>query len=1398
MKYAAATTCAIAVTLASAAAANVPRFVCAGAVAPTDAGASAGAAAKAVAYRTEGTRGAIAIFATFADGDPAQGMPSWAGDLFNPELPGSFSHFYDTMSFGRLRVRGEATARRYRSSHGPEHYLSADPRKPGNYAAFSLDVLTQADARIDFSEFDNDGPDGKPASGDDDGVVDALFLIVDRAPHGFLRGPATGIASLGLEGAYVTEDRGPGGAIVVSPRQGMIQQGRSLSEAVGAMCHEFGHILGLPDLYDVEFLGKPGAGPWEDSAGIGAWGLMGWGALGWNGNDGPNSFSAWSRMRLGWAEVQEAAAKEEAFELKDVGLAGQVYRIPLNSRGHFLLEHRRRTSSHYDRAVPAEGLLVWHVERDAVSGRWTVDLESADGLWDDAGYPLGTQANPHTGEDNLDFWAHDPDYATRHGGNRGDHTDPFDGVAYTDFTPDTNPAATSLDGEQRIHLQEITIVGGRASGRVRLGPLAVALHSVSTRSARIPAGNAEAILFEVENTGARVAEGLRAVLRADDPLLEILEPELALRPLDPGQRAKGGYIGGRWGFPQVRFPPRLNEQRTATVEVVVYADDLLLARGHCKVTGVPANVVTGAVLDPDGDPVAGILVNVTGPNHEATAKSTTNGLVTFGLPAGTYTFTVHLPDVRWGTVRLEEIAVAADTSLVFRVPPTHLLHGVIRHGDGAPASGWRVNVSRGGRHVAGETSTDGSYALRLPPGEYVLKTYGRADGQAGEHQTRGAIALTGDAELDILLDGGVEPLQGGVEVLSQAVELTLRVLDEGGTAVDGALLRVGPAFGDLLPEQLLTIRAGGEARTHVLPGALEIDFPALPAQYVHPDPLRTYVPTDTTVTIVLRHSATLRGRLFSEDGEPVTADLDLTSKGRRYSTTSQPVLGQYGPIYVPAGSYRCAVSPASESGLPSQHLGVLEIRGDTSVDFTVRRGVTVHGQIHGAASGSGLAGLVRARTLDGLTSNLAPTDGHFDMALIPGQYWFGYTSSTSPSQTLGIAHVTRDTVLAWRLLEGEAVKGRVVDASGSGVADLWVQAVGSASGRQVSDHATTDAYGAFALRLPPGSYRMRAHAGGAMISRGLIVPLAEAVTFRLPGGATLVVTDPSGNPTGAWLSLQERAFDLAEHLKGVAAAEAFVGDGQAVEVDPGLYAAVVSEPGSGGYGRGPPNGLPAYERVIEDLLVEGDTELAVSMPLSGGRFSVAGTVSHVDSAGPPLSQPLQYGGSSMVSFYEEEQGLLVHAELVDGRFGVHLPTGVYEAAVRVGSWHGAAVREVGSITVARDRRWDIDLARPTAVEEPATTTPQRFVLEQNYPNPFNGDTSIRFTVAAAGDVELTVYDLLGQRVRRLVGEPTPRGRHTVRWDGRDDAGWPVASGVYVYRLQAVSGQVAARKLLVLR
>ncbi len=88
-------------------------------------------------------------------------------------------------------------------------------------------------------------------------------------------------------------------------------------------------------------------------------------------------------------------------------------------------------------------------------------------------------------------------------------------------------------------------------------------------------------------------------------------------------------------------------------------------------------------------------------------------------------------------------------------------------------------------------------------------------------------------------------------------------------------------------------------------------------------------------------------------------------------------------------------------------------------------------------------------------------------------------------------------------------------------------------------------------------------------------------------------------------------------------------------------------------------------------------------------------------------------------------------------------------------------------------------------------------LAQNHPNPFNPATEIEFSISCRGNVELVVYDVSGRRVRELVNGEMEAGRHRVGWDGRNDRGVDVASGLYFYRLKAL-GETRCRKMVLLR
>ncbi len=101
---------------------------------------------------------------------------------------------------------------------------------------------------------------------------------------------------------------------------------------------------------------------------------------------------------------------------------------------------------------------------------------------------------------------------------------------------------------------------------------------------------------------------------------------------------------------------------------------------------------------------------------------------------------------------------------------------------------------------------------------------------------------------------------------------------------------------------------------------------------------------------------------------------------------------------------------------------------------------------------------------------------------------------------------------------------------------------------------------------------------------------------------------------------------------------------------------------------------------------------------------------------------------------------------------------------------------------------------PTSVV-PIELLPQNFSLEQNYPNPFNPTTQIKFNLPKQSEVSLKIYDMLGREVASLVNGEMNAGTHLLTWDGKDNSGNLVASGVYFYRITA--GEFVDTKKMVL-
>src|SRR3989339_631261 len=202
--------------------------------------------------------------------------------------------------------------------------------------------------------------------------------------------------------------------------------------------------------------------------------------------------------------------------------------------------------------------------------------------------------------------------------------------------------------------------------------------------------------------------------------------------------------------------------------------------------------------------------------------------------------------------------------------------------------------------------------------------------------------------------------------------------------------------------------------------------------------------------------------------------------------------------------------------------------------------------------------------------------------------------------------------------------------------------------------------------------------------------------------------------------------------------------------------------------------------------------------------ATAGSVefSRLSSDNGVVSLPFAISGTKGVtSIYAEAD--LNNANIEVGKVNLRLPEGWLSATttengkVRIAAAGTTAINDGIFATVEvtlKDKEAAVSILGNAKLNDEISSSltakvreiPTEFALSQNYPNPFNPTTTIKFSVAQDAKVNLVVYDMLGQRVRTLVDGIQEAGFYTVRWDGSNDFGSKVASGIYIYRLQAGS------------
>jgi hypothetical protein len=156
-------------------------------------------------------------------------------------------------------------------------------------------------------------------------------------------------------------------------------------------------------------------------------------------------------------------------------------------------------------------------------------------------------------------------------------------------------------------------------------------------------------------------------------------------------------------------------------------------------------------------------------------------------------------------------------------------------------------------------------------------------------------------------------------------------------------------------------------------------------------------------------------------------------------------------------------------------------------------------------------------------------------------------------------------------------------------------------------------------------------------------------------------------------------------------------------------------------------------------------------------------------------------------------GICQHGDSIEGQWHTARTRLVLPSE---GKLYAAARSETGTSYHPCEHVWRVYEFPPLAMDEkPPVALPLRSQLNQNYPNPFNARTSITYRLATSGSIELAVYNLLGDRVKMLDSGIRQSGEHNLVWDGTDETGRAIASGMYYYRLEV--GEIILTKRMTL-
>jgi hypothetical protein len=369
------------------------------------------------------------------------------------------------------------------------------------------------------------------------------------------------------------------------------------------------------------------------------------------------------------------------------------------------------------------------------------------------------------------------------------------------------------------------------------------------------------------------------------------------------------------------------------------------------------------------------------------------------------------------------------------------------------------------------------------------------------------------------------------------------------------------------------------------------------------------------------------------------------------------------------------------------------------------------------------------------------------------------------------------------LVPGALVTAAVRDSAGNPIADADIDFKQESSGLKLfTPNDNTDSAGTVQSAVPPDIYTIQVDPpigsvfdqfvqGGVTISGDTLLDIRLAEVARISFGGRVV--DGSGlGVAGAHIGLLVQATgksvfvrnDLTDSLGYFA-----------IAVPQGLFEVLVAPPvGSRLVGQKRSQVAFSVDTTWAPVVLEAGVIVKVNV------FDKQG----LPAAGADLDFIIEPGGVEVYTPYDNVNSV--------GTARVAVAPGTYRLRIEAPAGGSLVGTEIPGLRLQGDTSVTLILASTggTLPELP-------FILRQNFPNPFNGETRIRFVMLEPSFVSIRLYNILGQPVKRLTAGARSVGLHEITWDGADDFGRAVASGIYFYRLE--TPQVSqTRKLVLLR